>query len=89
MDLPVQFITANKHCDSNYHKYAITIRHRANFVAYLRENNIDAQMHYTDSFNAVSGDRETPMPMSEKLCTSDEPRVLTDTEPIPIGASSL
>jgi len=84
MDLPVQFITANKHCDSNYHKYAITIRHRANFVAYLRENNIDAQMHYTDSFNAVLGDRETPMPMSEKLCkevvTLPNHQWLTDSE---------
>jgi len=84
MNLPVHFITANEHCESNYHKYAITVRHRTNFVAYLHENNIDAQMHYTDSFNSVLGDRKTPMPVSEKLCkevvTLPNHQWLTDAE---------
>ena len=66
IDLPVQFIVSGDHCESNYHKYIILHPQRADLVSYLRENDIDAQMHYTDNFNMVFGDK-TDMPMTERL----------------------
>ena len=66
IDLPLQFIVPGDYCESNYHKFIVLYEQRADLVSYLQENNVDVQMHYTDNFNMIFGDK-TDMPMTERL----------------------
>jgi dTDP-4-amino-4,6-dideoxygalactose transaminase len=53
--LPIKVITAKQYCESNWHKFVIKSDLRDGLYDHLRNNNIDAQKHYTDDFNLFFG----------------------------------
>tara|TARA_B100000579_G_C22847338_1_gene865233 strand:+ start:4155 stop:5207 length:1053 start_codon:yes stop_codon:yes gene_type:complete len=68
-DLPLNFILPNKHCTSNFHKFVLLHERRDAIHDHLKANNVDAQKHYTDSFNDFFGDKKE-MPNTTMLCNS-------------------
>ena len=68
-DLPLNFIVPNKHCASNFHKFVLLHEKRDAIHDHLKANNVDAQKHYTDSFNDSFGDKKE-MTNTTMLCNS-------------------
>ena len=68
-DTPLDFIVPNKNCTSNFHKFALLHERRDAIHDHLKANHIDAQKHYTDSFNDFFGDKKE-MPNTVMLCNS-------------------
>ena len=68
-DLPLSYIVPNKHCASNFHKFVLLHEKRDAIHDHLKANNVDAQKHYTDSFNDFFGNKKE-MPNTTMLCNS-------------------
>ena len=68
-DTPLDFIVPNKNCTSNFHKFVLLHERRDAIHDHLKANHIDAQKHYTDSFNDFFGDKKE-MPNTVMLCNS-------------------
>ena len=68
-ELPLSYIVPNEHCASNFHKFVFRHWKRDAIHDHLRANNVDAQKHYTDSFNDFFGDKKE-MPNTNMLCSS-------------------
>lgn len=66
-NLPVDIITPNAYCETNYHKFAMLVDDRSELMAHLTENNVQALEHYTDNFAEFFGS-DRKFPNTENFC---------------------
>jgi len=81
--LPVNIIQPNEHCESNYHKFAMTTGKRKSLYEHLKDNKIHAPLHYVDNFAHAYGHKGS-FTNTDYLCntiiTLPNHAWLTDTE---------
>ena len=68
-NLPCKIIKANENCESNNHKFAMTVNNRDNLFEHLQQNKIQALQHYTDNFANYFGSEKT-FPNTNMFCKS-------------------
>lgn len=68
-NLPLDIIKPNDWCESNHHKFVMLTKDRNELNAFLRANNIESELHYTDNFADFFANEKTPLPNTDKFCT--------------------